>query len=121
MKLQQSGFMQPQANGAARCKAPLMTRVGACQPPRPPPGMVPPGPGPQHSVPPLGYSRLLAFHICLLFLHLVKFLVLCHHFAEQGKMFKFPHESEVCPSGEGGEQMEGFDAQSTLLPLASAF
>ena len=36
-------------------------------------------------------------------------------------MFKFPHESEVCPSGETGEQMEDFDAQSTLLPLVSAF
>ena len=36
--------------------------------------MVPPDPGPQHNVPPLGYSRLLAFHICLLFPHLVEFL-----------------------------------------------
>ena len=40
----------------------------------PPHGMVPPDPGPGHTVPPLGYARLLAFHICLLFLHLVKFL-----------------------------------------------
>ena len=31
-------------------------------------------PGPGHNVPPLGYSRLLAFHIWLLFPHLVKFL-----------------------------------------------
>ena len=36
-------------------------------------------------------------------------------------MFKFPHESEVCPSGETGEQMEDFDAQSTVLPLSFAF
>ena len=36
--------------------------------------MVPLDPGPRHSVPPLGYSRLLAFHICLLFPHLAKFL-----------------------------------------------
>ena len=28
-------------------------------------GMVPPDPGPGHTVPPLGYARLLAFHICL--------------------------------------------------------
>ena len=34
----------------------------------------PPRPWPRHKVPPLGYSRLLAFHICLLFPHLVKFL-----------------------------------------------
>ena len=34
----------------------------------------PPDPGPRHNVPPLGYSRPLAFHICLLFPHLVKFL-----------------------------------------------
>ena len=33
--------------------------------PPPPHGMVPPDPGPRHTVPPLGYSRLLAFHICL--------------------------------------------------------
>ena len=28
--------------------------------------MVPPDPGPGHTVPPLGYARLLAFHICLI-------------------------------------------------------
>ena len=27
--------------------------------------MVPPDTGPGHTVPPLGYARLLAFHICL--------------------------------------------------------
>ena len=31
----------------------------------PPHGMLPPDPGPGHTVPPLGYARLLAFHICL--------------------------------------------------------
>ena len=40
----------------------------------PPPWYGPPDPGPRHNVPPLGYSRLLAFHICLLFPHLVKLL-----------------------------------------------
>ena len=40
----------------------------------PPHGMVPLDPGPWHTVPPLGYARLLVFHICLLFPHLVKFL-----------------------------------------------
>ena len=34
-------------------------------PPSPPLGMVPPDPGPEHAVQPLGYARLLAFHICL--------------------------------------------------------
>ena len=38
-----------------------------------PHGMVPLDPGPRHNVPPLGYARLLAFHTCLLFPHLVKF------------------------------------------------
>ena len=40
----------------------------------PPHGMVPPDPGPRHTVTALGYARLLTFHICLLFPHLVKFL-----------------------------------------------
>ena len=40
----------------------------------PPHGIVPPDPGPGHTVPPLGYSRLLTFHICLLFRQLVKLL-----------------------------------------------
>ena len=31
----------------------------------PPHGMVPPDPGPGHTVPPLSYARLLTFHICL--------------------------------------------------------
>ena len=38
----------------------------------PPHRMVPPDPGPGH--PPLGYARLLAFHICHLFPHIVEFL-----------------------------------------------
>ena len=37
-----------------------------------PPWYGPPDPGSRHNVPPLGYSRLLAFHICLLFPHCVK-------------------------------------------------
>ena len=51
------------------CICALVSRVNL-----PPHGMVPPDPGPRHNVPPLRYSRLLAFHICLLFPHLVKFL-----------------------------------------------
>ena len=50
----------------------------------PPHGMVPPDPGPRHNVPPLGYSRLLTFHICLLFPHLYsqipcKYHAIQHH------------------------------------------
>ena len=49
-----------------RIQCHICSRV-PCSPPLH--GMVPLDPGPRHNVPELGYARLLAFHICLLFLH----------------------------------------------------
>ena len=50
----------------------------------PPTWYRPPDPGPGHTVPPLGYASLLAFHILPLFQHLVKFLANTMQFNTMG-------------------------------------
>ena len=66
----------------------------------------PPDPGPRHNVPPLGYSRLLAFHICLLFPHLIEFLANTMQFNTTCKgydsMSQHSHQSTSTTGLQGG-------------------
>ena len=71
--------------------------------------MVPPDPGPRHNAPPLGYSRLLAFHICLympLFPHLAKFLASSMQFNTTCKDYdsinQHSHQSTATTGPQGG-------------------
>ena len=76
--------------------------------PRPTPwyGMVPPDPGPRHNVPRLGYSRLLTFHMCLLFPHLVKFLANTMQFnttcKDYDSMNQHSHQATRTTGPQGG-------------------
>ena len=68
--------------------------------------MGPPDPGPRQNVPPLGYSRLLAFHICLYFPHLVKFLANTVQFnticKDYDSINQHAHQSTPTTGLEGG-------------------
>ena len=69
--------------------------------------MVPLDPGPWHNVAPLGYARLLAFHICLLFPHFVKFLANTMQFNTTCKDYdsinQHSHQSTRTTGPQGGQ------------------
>ena len=66
----------------------------------------PPDPGPRHNVSELGCSRLLAFHICLLFPHLAKFLANTMQFNTTCKDYdsisQHSHQSRRTTGPQGG-------------------
>ena len=81
----------------------------------PPSWYGPPDPGPRHNIPPLGYSRLLAFHICLLFPHLVKFLANTMQFNttcnDYDSISQHSHQSTRTTGPQGGRGANHDNAQ----------
>ena len=84
----------------------------------PPPWYGPPDPGPRHNVPPLGHARLLTFHICLFFPHLVKFLANTVQFnticKDYDSINQHSHQSTRTTGPQGGRGANHDHAGATL-------